>query len=145
MGAFKHLRFITDGPNLLLMKIERSDAWVLLSICACTRKTGTLRDIIGVGDYINHAIMTKDELFGSIKRLHGAGLIFQKDDRYKPAPRVAKKFARIRKKLRNRYLRILRVLKPYLLKIEKKEPIGVLGRLTKKAYDKALKEYRDTF
>ena len=127
------------------MKIEQSDAWVLLSICACKGETGTLEDIIAVGDYINHAIMTKDELFGSIRRLHGAGLIFQKGDRYKPAPRVKRKFASIQKTLRNRYLRILRVLKPYLHRIEKKEPIGKLGPLRKKDYDKAVKHYRDNF
>lgn len=139
------IRFNMDGLNLPIMKIKESDHWVLLCICACAPNAGTLLDLIAVGDYINHAILTKDELFGGLKRLHGAGLIVQKGDRYKPAPRVAAKHARIRKKLRNRYLRHLPLIKEYLLKIEKKKPIGTLGRLTKKMYNDAFKEYRKSW
>jgi hypothetical protein len=126
------------------MKTEQSDVWVLNSICLCTSKGATLRDIIGAGDYIEHAIMTKDELFGGLKRLHKAGLLIQKGDRYKLAPRVAAAYRRILKKTRRRYL-LRSLIRSYLERVKAKKPIGTLGRLTKKAYDKALKEYRKGF
>jgi hypothetical protein len=138
-------RFITVVLNPSLMKVSVSDSWVLLSICACGSKGATLGNIIAVGDYINKAIMTKDELFGGLKRLHKAGLIFQKKDRYEPAPRVSAAYKKIEKKVKRGYLRQWPFLEEYLQRIEKKKPIGVLGRLTKKAYEKTVKRYHDGF
>jgi hypothetical protein len=51
---------------------ERDDAWVLTAI-ALSR--GTLRDIIAAGDFINHAILSFEELEGGMRRLSRAGLV----------------------------------------------------------------------
>ena len=138
-------RFITVVSNPSIMKVSVSDSWVLLSICACGSKGATLSNIIAVGDYINKAIMTKDELFGGLKRLHKAGLIFQEKDKYKPAPRVSAAYKKIEKKIRRGYLRQWPLLEEYLQRIEKKKPIGVLGRLRQKAYEEAVKKHHDGF
>lgn len=48
-----------------------SDGWILRSIAA----TGsTLRGVIGVADYLNHAIPTEEEFTGAVGRLVAAGL-----------------------------------------------------------------------
>jgi hypothetical protein len=51
-----------------------SDAWLLLA-AGITSSTGssTLTQVIGAADGIQHAIMTKEELVGGIRRLTRAG------------------------------------------------------------------------
>ena len=58
------------------------DARVLLAIIYATRSTysASLTAIIGVGDYINHAILTRGELETGLGRLIGAGMIVRTDD-----------------------------------------------------------------
>jgi len=53
-----------------------SDVWVLLSIAIGDGGNGAnLRDLIATGDYINHAIMTAQELGGGLARLTQVGYV----------------------------------------------------------------------
>jgi hypothetical protein len=53
------------------------DAWILLAVIYATRSTPTasLTAIIGVGDFIEHAILTRGELETGLKRLIEAGML----------------------------------------------------------------------
>jgi|WetSurMetagenome_2_1015567.scaffolds.fasta_scaffold165923_1 hypothetical protein len=60
-----------------------SDAWLILSIAmGDTRKGSSLRDIIAVGDYINHAIFTGAELRRGLSKLLHAGYIREEGERF---------------------------------------------------------------
>jgi len=71
------------------IKYTWSDSWLLLAIYGATlaNKTAKLRDIIAIGDYINHAIFTVSELNGGLSRLHKGKLIKISKDRYSLAKR----------------------------------------------------------
>lgn len=51
-----------------------SDAWVLLSVIYAQKPADRER-ITATGDYLNHAIMTQDELEGGLRRLSAAGYV----------------------------------------------------------------------
>jgi hypothetical protein len=57
-----------------------SDAWLLLSIAVGEGRDGaTLRDIISVGDYINHSIFTGAEIRRGIAKLSSCGYIRERN------------------------------------------------------------------
>jgi hypothetical protein len=58
------------------------DGWILLAVVGCGEAGGTLRDIIAVADYVNHAVPSFDDLAGGLGRLAAAGLVASGDDRY---------------------------------------------------------------
>ena len=47
--------------------------WLLNSIRRCGTRGGTLRDIVAVGDLINHAVFTREELRGGLAATAAAG------------------------------------------------------------------------
>ncbi len=63
--------------NLNTPRYIWSDAWLLTSIYGASTGGGepTLSRIIGVGDFLNHAIFTLSELNGGLNRLKRGGLI----------------------------------------------------------------------
>jgi hypothetical protein len=66
-----------------------SDVWLLASIeFTCDKGGMDIRDIIAVGDYLNHAIFTEREFEEGLCRLSMGGWITQKGGRFK----VSKKF-----------------------------------------------------
>ncbi|MEX2029559.1 MAG: hypothetical protein WD906_01095 [Anaerolineales bacterium] len=73
------------------------DAWILLAIIYATRSdhSASLAAIIGVGDYINHAILTRGELETGLRRLIGAGLIARADDGFLPGEPAQRFWARL--------------------------------------------------
>ena len=53
-----------------------SDAWVLAAVGAGrARQALTLREVIGVADWLNHAVLTEGEFTAAIGRLVAAGLV----------------------------------------------------------------------
>ena len=63
------------GPSLQ-PEWEPSDALILLAIlCLRNSAASELYEIIGVADYINHAIPTIEEMHGALNRLAAGGLI----------------------------------------------------------------------
>ncbi len=55
-----------------------SDAWFAATLATIGRDTD-LRDIIGAGDAINHAIFTVAEIEQAVQRLVGSGLMHEPD------------------------------------------------------------------
>lgn len=64
-----------------------SAAWVLLSLIYC-RGPAERWSIVAAGDYINHAIMTKNELEGGLRQLIAAGHVTANGDRFAVSPTV---------------------------------------------------------
>jgi hypothetical protein len=56
-----------------------TDTWVLASIGVYGRPC-TLTELVAAGDWVNHAILTADELDGSLSKLAGSGLVRIFDD-----------------------------------------------------------------
>ena len=66
-----------------------SDAWIFAAISADgAGRACTLRELIGIADYINHAVLTEDEFTAGVGRLLAAGLIEAdaRADRYQATP-----------------------------------------------------------
>jgi hypothetical protein len=63
-----------ESPHI---KYTWRDSWLLLAMYGGTlsNKTTKLKDIIALGDYINHAIFTTSELNGGLSHLHRGKLI----------------------------------------------------------------------
>jgi len=64
-----------------------SDAWLLLSLIYSGESADRER-LRSVGDFINHAIFTDEELDGGVARLQRAGHVVAEGDRYSPSPAV---------------------------------------------------------
>lgn len=66
------------------------DAWVLLAILYAGRaRAASLREIIAAADFINHAILTYEELAGGLARLSRAGTIRRQGETgFQPSPAV---------------------------------------------------------
>ena len=70
------------------------DAWVLSAILHADRGRGaSLRDIIASADYLNHAILTFEEMGGALSRLAPGGHADLKDGLVHPS-RAARSFYR---------------------------------------------------
>lgn len=61
-----------------------SDAWLLLAILYCGRAGGDLRSILATADYLNHSVMTYEELNGGLTRLIAAGYVEERDGNILP-------------------------------------------------------------
>jgi hypothetical protein len=62
-----------------------SDAWVLLAIIlAAGNDSACLEEIVAVGDGINHAIFTENEMEGGLFRLSAGGYIEEMGDGFRP-------------------------------------------------------------
>lgn len=53
---------------------QPADGWVLASIGVYQRPC-TLTELVAAGDWMNHAILTEEELAGALSRLVGSGLV----------------------------------------------------------------------
>ena len=66
-----------------------SDAWILLAIIyAGKEEAATLSEVVGAADYIQHAIVTFQELEGALARLTKNQLIIDNDGRYSPSGKI---------------------------------------------------------
>lgn len=52
----------------------RSDAWFAAAVASCSGHA-SLKEVIGVGDAINHAIFMRSEIEHAVRRLAAAGLL----------------------------------------------------------------------
>lgn len=69
-----------------------SDSWLLLSLIYAGEPS-TLDHLRAVGDYINHAIFTDEELDGGLARLLRAGHAVEHEGRFGPTPQVLSWYA----------------------------------------------------
>jgi len=73
-----------------------SDAWLLLSIIlAASAEGATLERIISIGDGINRAIFTFQELDGGLARLYAGGLVRLQDERVFPTESAQQLYERV--------------------------------------------------
>jgi hypothetical protein len=70
--------------------IVRSDSWLLLSLILATERqpAAGVRDLIAVADYIDHSIITREELETGFARLIGAGHALQVPGGFAVSPAV---------------------------------------------------------
>lgn len=62
-----------------------TDALILLIVGLTSETAGlTVRDMLAAGDYLNHAILTYEELLGAVRRLSAADLVAVDRRRYSP-------------------------------------------------------------
>jgi len=66
---------------------EWSDAWLLLSIIYSWEPADRDR-LRAIGDFINHAILTDEELDGGLARLQHEGHVIANGNKYSPSPAV---------------------------------------------------------
>jgi len=72
------------------IQYQGADAWLLLAIVYANKSgEANLEGIIEVGDGINHAIFTAEELKGGISRLTSGGLIKEKNGIFSPTEVVS--------------------------------------------------------
>lgn len=64
-----------------------SDAWLLLSLIYA-REPADRERLRNIGDYINHAIFTDEELEGGLARLLRSGHAVAEESRFAPSPQV---------------------------------------------------------
>ena len=77
------------------IQYEWSDAWLLLAIIYASKSgDSTIQKIIEVGDGINHAVFTDEELKGGIERLSQGGFVIERDGSFAPARTVIKAYYR---------------------------------------------------
>ncbi len=128
---------------------ERSDAWVLLAIHLGDGGRGTdLRMIISVGDYINHAIFTYDELAGGLMRLIAAKLVSKRGSLYRTRAAARAIFTEVK----SRRTRQWRLQAQRFLGVEyqpgQPPPPAVppsSAPFTPREFDEAYKAYRKSF
>ena len=63
-----------------------SDAWILLAtVYMGKQRPALLTDVIAAADYINHAVVTFEEMEGALARLTAGGFIVDRGDRLSPS------------------------------------------------------------
>lgn len=78
-----------------------SDAWLLHAvIIAAPGGTAELARVIGAADFLNHAILTFDELRGGVERLARGGWITLEDGRLGATPRARQRYDTLQGKRR---------------------------------------------
>ena len=83
------------------LQFQASDAWLLLAvIIAAGDDVATLDEIVGAGDFINHAIFTNDEIESGFYRLTCGGYIEEVDGDFRPSEIALKQYKTISGKRR---------------------------------------------
>ena len=124
-----------------------ADAWILLSIIFGSAESGsaTLRDIIEVGDGLNHAIFNYGELDDGLWRLIEAGHIVRDGDRFRVTETVTTAYSGISRRVRvhmrkmeelERFLGVKPSVTDYFPPIE-----GSSHVVTREAFDTAVQSY----
>jgi hypothetical protein len=95
------------------LEFEASDAWLLLAIIyAAADKDGvSLDQIVGAGDFINHAIFTNDEMESGFYRLTRGGYVEEVDGNFRPTKLALNKYNEISKKKKRAVLGQLDLLR----------------------------------
>jgi hypothetical protein len=124
-----------------------ADAWILLSIIFGSSKSGsaTLRDVIEVGDGLNHAIFNYGELDDGLWRLIEAGHIVRDGDRFRVTETVATAYGKISRRARV-HMRQMEELETFLgvtsSEVDYVPPIEGSARIvTREAFNAAVRGY----
>jgi hypothetical protein len=108
------------------VRFQPSDAWLLTSIAIGDHGRGAgLRDVIAVGDYINHAIFTAREIREGVFRLAAAGYVVIAQGKMKIRGKAKRRWREISKS-RRAVLRQLDEMESFL-EIDRNRPIDPAG------------------
>jgi hypothetical protein len=101
MGVLRQVSILLPLANRaclpLTMRDMQIDAWMFMAVAQRRRNGGraSLEDLIGVADWINHAIPIDEELIGGLNRLLIAtGIVDERGDR-SPSRQPAKRSSRV--------------------------------------------------
>ena len=73
-----------------------SDAWILLAtIYVAREQPAPMDEVIGAADYIQHAIVTFEEMEGALDRLTAGGFLSHTDVKLAPSEKTAEFYASI--------------------------------------------------
>lgn len=79
-----------------------SDPWVMLALLIGESQDGaSLRNIIAAADYINHAVLTYEELAGSLAHLMRAGYVEKQAGQFRATPVIRSFYTRTTKPRRS--------------------------------------------
>ena len=127
-----------------MITFTSTDTWVMLALLFNQAENGsTLRELIATADYLNHAILTYEELAGSLARLIQAGYVAKQADRYSATPVIRSYYAQTTRPRRainkdwqgvERFLQTTEVTKA----TPRRAPSRVVSRA---AYERAVRAY----
>lgn len=124
-----------------------SDTWVLLAaVYGGAEKGADLDAIISAGDYINHAILSYEELDGGLARLQAANLIEERNGLYFLTPIVLSAYEGMAKRHRSVSKR-WDALEQFLKEGEHQAQLGeaLNHAVTRTAYEHAVQAYLHRF
>jgi hypothetical protein len=133
------------------IQFTSADAWILLSIIYGSAESGgaTLRDIIAVGDGINHAIFNYGEMDDGLSRLTEGGHVARDGDRFRVTDAVVTAYRGISQRVKapfrqmdelQRFLGARPRITDYVPTIE-----GSARIVTREAFDAAVQDYVGKF
>ncbi len=128
-------------------KYEWSDAWLLQAIiCGSGDQGASLYHIISIGDALNHAIFTDEELESGFARLTEGGLIEERGERYYATEEAREKYTKASSKsgsvltIRERLAKSIGAA-PWQPKVQKPEKLKYPGFAPEKVAE-AIKDYQ---
>lgn len=114
-----------------------ADAWVLLAVTYASHdQPPDLLDVVAAADFINHAILTYEELSVSLAHLVHRGMIQVSGDRFVPAGEVVAALPRGRSAVHADLRRIEKLLESTIA-----GPVGDPYALPRADYDAAVSAY----
>ncbi|MCU0989301.1 MAG: hypothetical protein MUE63_06900 [Xanthomonadales bacterium] len=117
---------------------------MLLAVLLCGPKGGTLRDVIACGDYVNHAVFPFERLRDGLFESQKTGLLSCKEGRYTASPRARRSWREAQKKER-RVFKAWGLLDRWLERQVLAPVVGGSGKISRKEYNAAVKDYLENF
>src|SRR5262249_50434708 len=93
-------RIIGSAASRTMTNVPWSDSWLLLSLIYA-REPSDVKRIRAIGDFINHAVFTTQELRGGFRRLVAAGHVKRLGKKYVVSSKVLKWYDKETKGKRN--------------------------------------------
>ncbi len=122
------------------MSFTTTDCWVLFSI-GFSKRGSTLKNIIRTGDYLNRAILTREELETSLNKLLHNNYIDVSEDRFFVTDKALAFYSQYKKTSEGCIIEWLRLSEILKHQPAKPDEIHIIN-LTKEEYKKALNEYK---
>ena len=131
------------------IEFEYADPWLLLSIIyAKIHGESTLANIIGYGDFINHAVFSLEELQGGLFRLIRSGYVIDNDKEFLPTDKISVPYEKFTKKKNpvNKELQFIRVELNAPEWSDSYDPVkanksGSYSKINQESFESAYKEY----
>lgn len=128
---------------------QDADAWLLLSaLLTCRTRDGSLLELVGTADYIDHAVPTHEELHGAINRLLSARLLTTRRRKLRVTPRAEQLMQKVeascKRAVRRRLNGLRRLMDCPCCGVELKT-VRWRYELDAEEYSELLKAYQATF